>query len=146
MDDGITLRERIEMANVINRTTGEIRRSVHTPDYDPADWAINPQGFDVAESIPAHYRVIEGGTVREATADEKVVIDVARLPQIKAQQIIDYCDRIESMLQASAAKSAGELSMDADAVGTEFKRVVGLVKAAKDAAEVRDIATTLEAT
>ncbi len=117
---------------------------MHTPDYDPADWAINPLGYDVAESIPAYYRAIDDNTIREATVDEKVVIDAARLPQIKAQQIVDYCGRLGATLQAPAAKSASELSIYLDGFGAELQRVVGLVKAAKDADELRDITTTLD--
>lgn len=30
------------MSNVFNRVTPEYKISVHTPDFDPADWSINP--------------------------------------------------------------------------------------------------------
>lgn len=55
------------MSTVINRTTREVRRSVHTPDYPPSEWIVNPK---LPSCSPEHY-VIEGDRVREMTVDEK---------------------------------------------------------------------------
>ena len=71
------------MATVINRETGVILFSVHTPDYPETDWAINPDGLDNVMDIPVYYRVVTGNTVREATKTEKAIIDAARLPGLK---------------------------------------------------------------
>lgn len=46
------------MANVLNKTTLEFRRSVNTPDYDEADWLINPDLTQVAD-LDSRYWVLE---------------------------------------------------------------------------------------
>ena len=67
------------MSIVINRTTGKIKYSVHTPDYTRIDWIINPVDLGIIQRVPVHYRVIENDTVREATIGEKLIIDNSRL-------------------------------------------------------------------
>ena len=62
------------MANVINKDTKEIRKSVHTPDQGN-DWLINPEGLLGAIEINRFYRKIDGNSVREATTEEKITID-----------------------------------------------------------------------
>jgi len=132
------------MVTVINRETGAIRFSVHTPNYSETDWAINPEGLDDVADVPAHYRIVEGNAVREATQKEKDTIDEKRLPIIKAGQIINYCDMIRDRLVISADKSAGELRADITQFGSELNRVIKLVKDAKDLQKLREITTTLD--
>jgi hypothetical protein len=65
------------MASVFNRTTKEFRGSVNTPDFDPADWIINPDVSAVA-GAPTKYWIIDppaSDTLRLATAGEQLIID-----------------------------------------------------------------------
>ena len=67
------------MASVLNRTTKEFRGSVNTPDYDPADWIINPD-LSAVSGEPNKYWIIDppgSDTVRLATPAEQAVIDAA---------------------------------------------------------------------
>jgi hypothetical protein len=71
------------MASVLNRTTKEFRGSVNTPDYDPdydpADWIINPD-LSAVSGEPNKYWIIDppgSDTVRLATLAEQAVIDAA---------------------------------------------------------------------
>ena len=89
------------MATVINRATGEIRFSVHTPDYSDEDFGINLAGIQAAMNVPAHYRVIDGDAVREATAGEKDVVDQQRLPQLKEAKRDDVGEVLRKALRAA---------------------------------------------
>jgi hypothetical protein len=68
------------VANVINRITFEFRESVNTPDFDPADWIINPDLSAVA-GLSRHYWKVVGDTVQPMTAAERRAADrtLARL-------------------------------------------------------------------
>ena len=124
------------MADVINRTSGEIRRSVHTPDYAHADWLINPAGLDAAMNVPAHYRVIDGDAVREATVDEKAVVDQTRLPQLKEMKR----DAIGEVLrEALRATGISELQAAMAAAATKYGRAVAQIEAATTAAALAAI-------
>lgn len=58
------------MANVLNRTTLQYLKSVNTPDYDPADWIINPD-LSAVNGVPKKYWKISGNSVLEMTPQEK---------------------------------------------------------------------------
>jgi len=62
------------MANVVNKTTAEFRRSVNTPDYDPIEWIINPDLSSV-KSVDKKYWKVKGDTVVEMTKEEKGLVD-----------------------------------------------------------------------
>jgi hypothetical protein len=62
------------MATVINRETTELRISVNTPDYDEADWIINPDLSGVEGVLP-HYWKISGDDVVEMNQTEKDAVD-----------------------------------------------------------------------
>jgi len=65
------------MASVFNRTDGRFLPSVHTPDFDVADWIINPDLSAVANQ-PSRYWIIDppaSDTIRLATAGEQTTID-----------------------------------------------------------------------
>lgn len=66
------------MANIINRTTGEYRTSVHTPDYDPAVWIVNPDLTAVA-GVDQRWWTVDGDSVREQ-------IDAEKLPTLKSDK------------------------------------------------------------
>lgn len=71
------------MADVLNRTTKQLLRSVNSPDYDPADWIINPDLSGVS-GVPVVYWKIDGDTVSEMSQAEKDAVDAANLPAYKA--------------------------------------------------------------
>lgn len=65
------------MADVFNRTTGQYLKSVNTPDFDVADWIINPD-LSAVTGQPVKYWIIDppaSDTIRLATAGEQTTID-----------------------------------------------------------------------
>ena len=79
------------MADVINRTTGEIRRSVDTPKFPDADWLpLDRVVTDMLEAIPQKHRVVEGDTVREATQAEKdAIAEDERQAEVQRVEALD---------------------------------------------------------
>lgn len=73
------------MADVLNRTTLELRQSVHTPDFDPADWLIAPDLSAVAEVAPRYWK-LEGDSVVPMTRVERDAVDAQRLADAKTQR------------------------------------------------------------
>ena len=76
------------MSDVFDNNTGEIRQSVHTPDYlAKENWAINPAGARNAAigTLPKKYRKLDAGKheLREATTAEKAAIDAAIVADTK---------------------------------------------------------------
>lgn len=76
------------MATVLHRITKQLIYSVHTPDYSPADWIINPD-LSAVQSQPQKYWQISGDSVsllsekEQAIADDSVVrheINTTSLP------------------------------------------------------------------
>ena len=88
------------MANVFNRTTPEYRVSVHTPDFDPADWAINPDVTAVAGQ-PVKYWFLTGATNAEG-------FEIVDIVDAATQAIID------------AAEAAARLANEKDNAKTDF--------------------------
>ena len=74
------------MADVINRTTKQILRSVHTPDYPVADWIQNPP---LPEGVASRYMVIEGDDVREMTSGEKGAVNRRDVEVIRALKVAE---------------------------------------------------------
>ncbi len=67
------------MSDVLNRTTGQFLKSVNTPDFDVADWIINPD-LSAVTGQPPKYWIIDppaSDTVRLATGGEQTTIDDA---------------------------------------------------------------------
>ncbi len=65
------------MSDVLNRTTGQFIQSVNTPNFDIADWIINPD-LSAVTGQPVKYWVIDppaSDTVRLATGGEQSTID-----------------------------------------------------------------------
>jgi len=73
------------MADVVNKTTMEYRRSVHTPDYDKSEWLINPKIPVDAEGnkVPQKYWRISKipliNKLVEMTEEEKAVVNSAEV-------------------------------------------------------------------
>ena len=65
------------MANVINRKTFRYLQSVNTPDFDSADWLINPDLSGV-QRVPARHWKVERDAVVEMTQAEKDVVDTPK--------------------------------------------------------------------
>lgn len=62
------------MADVLHRTTKDFKRSVNTPEYDPATWIINPD-LSAVQGVFRKYWKIDGDTVSEMTQAEKDAVD-----------------------------------------------------------------------
>lgn len=63
------------MADVLNKTSKLFLSSVNTPDYLDGNWLINPD-MSVVAGLPMKYWLIEGETLRAATAEERGQIDL----------------------------------------------------------------------
>jgi len=114
------------MADVLQRTTKEQRFSVHTPDYDPAIWIINPDLSGVV-GVPKKYWKIEGDTVSEMNQSEKDAVDATLLPGIKevrksylrttADNLVEnqgYTDGIQRSILAHYSKNKGRKTNKAE--------------------------------
>lgn len=84
------------MANVVNRTAVplQILYSVNTPDYDPAEWIINPD-LTILETVPIKYCKVSGDLIVEMTTEEKAVVDAAELAAYKTQTTTNVCNARE---------------------------------------------------
>lgn len=71
------------MATVVHRTTKELRRSVNTPDFDVADWIINPD-LSAVRGQPSKYWVITGDSVTLMDQAARDVVDAAEAAAILA--------------------------------------------------------------
>lgn len=75
------------MANVVNRTTMEYRRSVNTPDFPEPDWMVVQDETPVTQVVgdpdpgrlwPARYWVLTGDILSIQDAATRAATDVAR--------------------------------------------------------------------
>ena len=128
------------MATVINRETGEIRFSVHTPDYSDEDFGINLAGIQAATNVPAHYRVIDGDAIREATAGERDVVDQQRLPQLKEAKRDEVGEVLRVALRAA---STGELAAVMASASTKYGQAVAAIEAATTVAALAAISVEI---
>jgi hypothetical protein len=118
------------MANVLNRTTKEFRRSVNTPDYPVENWIINP---DLSSLI------VEGDTVRDMTDVEKDVVDANEASAAEAaaktaaKAVIDGADPImNKTLTAIAEVIQDELQALKNNTPLASRTMDQLKQAAKD--------------
>jgi len=78
------------MANVVDRLTGECRRSVHTPNFPIATHIHNPANFDDVVSWPQPYRVINGDVISLADAATRAAIDtVLQAAKVAAEKVAE---------------------------------------------------------
>lgn len=91
------------MANVVNRTAVplQILYSVNTPDYDPADWIINPD-LTILDTVPLKYCKVSGDLIVEMTPAEKAVVDAAELAAAKTTGINQVCATREIKIEYGA--------------------------------------------
>jgi len=75
------------MADVLHKETLQYLKSVHTPNYDPEEWLINPD-LSAVEGVDPKYWKIQDDKVLEMSGEEK---DTAYLEEVKAEafQAID---------------------------------------------------------
>ena len=73
------------MATVLHRTTKQLRKSVNTPDFDVADWIINPD-LSTVRNVPVLYWKIRGDVISEMNQTEKDAADAANLTTTKAER------------------------------------------------------------
>ena len=99
------------MANVLNRTTLVYIESVHTPDYSPVEWLINPD-LSLVRAVPSRYWKIEKDTVLEMTQPEKDAVDAA----IKQAQIDSAVQAVDKDLLSATLETIGVILKDADDV------------------------------
>ncbi len=106
------------MANILNRTSKVFRSSVNTPDYPVSDWIINPD-LSAVENVEVKYWIIEGDTVREATATEKTQIDSDNLAQHKIDCKADIDQRYTSTSRHISETDRDQAKTDVDAATNE---------------------------
>jgi hypothetical protein len=68
------------MSNAFNRLTGQLRESVNTPDYDPAEWIINPDLSAIRGISRRYLKLGPGDTVVEMSGREQAAVDAALAP------------------------------------------------------------------
>lgn len=76
------------MSDVFNRTTGQFLQSVNTPDFDVADWIINPD-LSAVIGEPVRYWLIvpaNSDTIILANAGQQQGIDNAIAAQRRTRQ------------------------------------------------------------
>lgn len=125
------------MADVVNRTTNEYRRSVNTSDFDVADWIINPDLSSVV-GVPNRYWVITGDVVSEMTQGQKDALDAATLSDSR-DSTANHLNELEDVLRAFALAVLDELNAKTDKVNAildaadnatslaDFKSRMGLI-------------------
>ena len=126
------------MANVLNRTTKEFRRSVNTPDFPVENWIINPDLSSLIET-DSKYWVIEGDTVRDMTDVEKDVVDADEASATEvaaktaAKAVIDGADPVmNKTLTAIAEVIQDELQALKNNTPLASRTMDQLKQAAKD--------------
>jgi hypothetical protein len=92
------------MADVVNKTTMELRCLVHTPDYEgDVDWLINPAGLDTLKGAvdPGYWKLTAGGDdIEEMTAAEKTAADdsAERLDPEKDRRLAQINHRTDELV------------------------------------------------
>lgn len=83
------------MADVMNRTTGQLLRSVNTPDFPVEEWVINPD-LTLLETVPLRYVKLVGDLLVAMTTEEQLVVDHGTLEQARAS----YLNKVDSVCEA----------------------------------------------
>ena len=105
------------MADVIHKTTFEIRESVNTPDFPAGTWLINPTWDPDKATIKAvaqSHRKITGSTASEMSAAEKLTNP---LPGVDAGESGSFKDPVRAATTAALpahSRSGNVLTMDAN--------------------------------
>lgn len=95
------------MADVLHRTTLELKKSVHTPDVPAAIWVINPNLTAVAGIPPAYWKINPDDSVVEMTQTEKDAVDAAELDTHKAIKFAEINKRTGELIEQGFEFPAG---------------------------------------
>lgn len=96
------------MADVLNRSTKELRRSQHAPAYDPAEWIINPD-LSAVNGVPQSRWIIDGDTVRPPDAGETAAFDAADLAAAKEAKINAINAKTAALVTAGIQVASGKV-------------------------------------
>ena len=83
------------MSDVIHRTTLEYRQSVNTPDYDAAQWIINPELPD----CPQELWEVSGDEVVEMSQSDQAIYYAQKLQDAKTAKKSEVRDTLYAALQ-----------------------------------------------
>jgi hypothetical protein len=83
------------MADVMNRSTGQLLCSVNTPDFPVEEWVINPD-LTLLETVPLCYVKLVGDLLVAMTTEERLVVDHGTLEQARAS----YLNKVDSVCEA----------------------------------------------
>jgi len=100
------------MANVLNRTTLEYRRSVNDPDFPDPPWLIIAPGSgnaDLIATVPRQYLKLSGDVLSEMTQAEKDAVDAALL-DAEREATASRLDELEDITRAFALVVLDELN------------------------------------
>lgn len=106
------------MATVLHRTTKQLVKSAHTPNYPPNLWIHNPDLSTVSDPNNSKFWEIEGDSVREMTLTEK---DTNYLAECKTEKCAEIKARTKELASQGFVFADKTFSLDDDAVD----RVVG---------------------
>ena len=82
------------MSDVLHRQTLEYRKSVNTPEYDPADWLINPTLPD----CPQELWEVSGDEVVEMSPADQAIFYAQKLEDAKTSKKADLRDTVYAAL------------------------------------------------
>lgn len=126
------------MATVLNRTTKELKTSVNTPDYDPADWIINPN-LDNVDGVDPKYWSISGDIVFAMPQHQRDSIDTQEAMAAEATEkatakaVVDGADAVMNrVLTAMAAVIQEELQAIKNGTPLASRDTTALKQAVKD--------------
>lgn len=87
------------MSTVVNKRSFEVIEHANTPEYDPAEWLINPD-LSRVRGVDKKYWYIKDGQLHEMDADLKRKLDDASLGEIKAKAIQQVEEETRLMLSS----------------------------------------------
>lgn len=105
------------MADVLHRTTKELRKSIHTPDFPTATWIINPDLSGV-QGVSVKYWKITGDVVSEMTQAEKDAVDddpAGELGILKTQRYLEIDTRTQELIAAGFVHDSKTFSLSLNA-------------------------------
>ena len=100
------------MSDVLNRTTKQLIKSANTPDFDVADWIINPDLAAVAGQ-PNRYWLIAGDVVSlmDAAAQTVVDDDIADAKEAAEKDTAKTAVDVERVVRALVDMLPGEFNI-----------------------------------
>jgi hypothetical protein len=96
------------MGDVLHRQTKELRRSVNTPDYDVAEWLVNPDLSPVA-GVPQSRWIVDGNAVRPPNSIEAAAFDAVDLAAAKHAKMEAIDARTREIVTSGCEVAAGKI-------------------------------------